>query len=389
MKSRVLHLIGSNVVGGPEKQILHHAEAMRGTEYQVEIGSYHDLSEWPEVLTAAEERGIGTVCLKGGLHMGLVGEVAAILKERPGAILCTHGFKSNVVGFLATRRTGNPHVAFLRGFTGENARVRFYEVLERQALKRAHWVVCVSQKQAEQIGQLRGRRSQPVVVPNVMLPPYARQHDGPPVSRASLNIPENAIVFGSVGRLSIEKGHRFMIAAFHQLCGMVGSDVPLRLIVIGDGAEQPRLEQQAAELGIADKVHFAGFQGNCGEWMRLFDCLVQPSLTEGTPNSVLEAICLEVPVVATAVGGVPDLIADGRSGLLVPSGDPQALAAAMKKMADAPEMRRVLVAGGADVRDRHSPERQKQKLIEVYERALNSRRVRVTSDRTELMAERL
>ena len=123
VKHRVLHLIGSNLVGGPEKQILHHAEAMRGSEYEIEIGSFHDLAEWPELLNAAAQRHISTVCLKGGIHPGLVSELIAVLWERKGCILCTHGFKSNVLGYLAARQTGTPHVAFLRGFTAENWRV--------------------------------------------------------------------------------------------------------------------------------------------------------------------------------------------------------------------------------------------------------------------------
>jgi glycosyltransferase involved in cell wall biosynthesis len=371
MKHRVLHLIGSNLVGGPEKQILHHAEAMQGSEYAIEIGSFHDLTERPEVLRAAAQRNIETVCLNGGIHSHLVSELVAVLRERKGCILCTHGFKSNVLGYLAARRTGTPHIAFLRGFTAENWRVAFYEVLERQALKRASWVVCVSREQASRIGKLRGRRSQPVVVPNVMLPPYARAHSGPAVTRHSLGIPEDAFVFGSVGRLSIEKGHRFLIAAFHELCMSTGPGVSIRLIVVGDGHEQESLEQQVSQLKIRDRVVFAGFQGNCAEWMRLFNCMVQPSLTEGTPNSVLEAIYLELPVVATAVGGVPDLIRNGRSGVLVPARDPHALAAAMKKVIESPDFRDRIVAGGAGVREKHSPALQKQRLLEVYGRALD------------------
>lgn len=371
MKYRVLHLIGSNLVGGPEKQILHHAVAMQDSEYNIEIGSFHDLNEWPELLTAAVRRNLETVCLKGGLHFGLVHELTAVLRERKGCILCTHGFKANVVGYLAAQRTGTPHVAFLRGFTAENMRVALYEVLERQVLKRAPWVVCVSQKQAEQIGKLRRDRPQPVVVPNVMLPPYAREHDGPPVTRRSLGIAEEVFVFGSVGRLSIEKGHRFLISAFHELYETVGQKVPMSLIVVGDGREQKALEQQASQLKIRNKVLFAGFQGNCAEWMRLFDCMVQPSLTEGTPNSVLEAICLQVPVVATAVGGVPDLISHERSGLLVPACDPHAMAGAMQNIIESPELRSRIAAGGAAVREKQSPACQKEKLIEVYGRALN------------------
>ncbi|HZC43222.1 MAG TPA: glycosyltransferase, partial [Acidobacteriaceae bacterium] len=174
MKYEVLHLIGSNLVGGPEKQILHHAQDMQDTDYQLSIGSFHDLKEWPEILAAAEERNIPTLCLPGGVRPDLVHRLAQMLQQRKGSLLCTHGFKANVVGYLASRRTGTAHIAFVRGFTAENRRIRFYEMLERQALKRADRVVCVSEKQAQQIAPTRGNRHAPIVVKNAMLLPYSR-----------------------------------------------------------------------------------------------------------------------------------------------------------------------------------------------------------------------
>ncbi len=372
MKYDILHLIGSNLVGGPEKQILHHAQDMQNSEYRIAIGSFHDLSERPEVLVAAEQRNIPTFCLPGGLRFDLVHHLSRQLKEHPGALLCTHGFKANVVGYLAARRTGTRHVAFVRGFTAENKRVVFYEILERQALKRAQRVVCVSQKQAEEIEHLRGKRRRPLVVKNAMLPPYSRQHDGEPVSRKSLGISDDAFVFGSVGRLSIEKGHRFMVSAFHRILRNADRGGNLFLIVVGDGREQGPLERQATELGIREQVHFAGFQGSPAEWMRLMDCVIQPSLTEGTPNAVLEALCLRVPVIATAVGGVPDLIADGRNGLLVPAEDVNGLADAMDRMRNSAELRARLVDGAAELTREYLPAHQRQKLIEVYEQVFQS-----------------
>ncbi len=222
MSHEILHLIGSNLVGGPEKQILYHAADMQGSEYRISVGSFHDLRERPEILAAAEQRNIPTLCLPGGLRLDLVGRLSQELRQRKGLLLCTHGFKANVVGYLASQRTHTPHVAFVRGFTAENKRVMFYEMLERQALKRAERVVCVSTAQAEQIGRLRGNRRKPFVVKNAMLPPYSRPTGAEAVSRSGLRIPEDAFVFGSVGRLSIEKGHRFMISAFQKLCGKAG-----------------------------------------------------------------------------------------------------------------------------------------------------------------------
>ncbi len=366
-RHQVLHLIGSNLVGGPEKQILHHAQDMQDSDYQLSIGSFHDLKDRPEVLVAAEQRNIPTLCLPGGLRVDLVHRLAHMLSERKGVLLCTHGFKANVVGYLASRRTGTSHVAFVRGFTAENRRVRLYEMLERQALKRADRVICVSDSQAKQIARIRGNRRAPVVVKNAMLPPYARPQNRPPISRTDLSIPKSAFVFGSVGRLSPEKGHRFMVAAFHKLCveSPVGSQ--LYLIIVGDGKEEQPLKQQATHLGIREQIHFAGFQGSCTEWMQMMDCLVQPSLTEGTPNTVLEALCLKLPVIATAVGGVPDLIVDGRNGLLVPSANVEQMAAAMKKMWLSPDLRFQLAAGAEDLLHEYSPAFQRQRLLAVYD----------------------
>lgn len=367
MKYHVLHLIGSNCVGGPEKQILHHAVDMQGSDYEVEIGSFHDQPSHPEILEAAAARNLSTVCLSGGIRFGLVKELSEVLRQRRGRLLCTHGFKANVIGYLAARRTNTPHVAFLRGWTAETMRVILYEIMERRVLSRASTVVCVSRRQAEQVARLRGKRSKPIVVPNAMIPPFSRAQDGPGISRELLNIPADALVFGSVGRLSAEKGHSYLISAFHELCTSESSARSLFLIVVGDGREQEALEKQAAELQIRDRVHFAGFQGNPADWMRLFDCMVQPSLTEGTPNSVLEALCFQIPVVATAVGGVPDLIVDNSNGLLVPAKDAHALAESMKKIADSPELRARLAGGANDIKSEYSPDTQRKKLVEVYE----------------------
>lgn len=381
MSHDVLHLIGSNLVGGPEKQILHHAADLRGSQYRMAIGSFHDLRERPEILTAAEELGIPTFCLPGGVRPDLVRRLSQELRQRKGALLCTHGFKANVVGYLAARRTGTAHIAFVRGFTAENWRIIFYEMLERQALKRAQRVVCVSEKQAELIARLRHGRRKPVVVKNAMLPPYARQHSEEPVSRSALGIPEHAFVFGSVGRLSREKGHRFMISAFAELCGRARPGTKVFLVVVGDGVEQEPLERQASRLGVRNKVLFAGFQGNCTEWMRLLDCLVQPSLTEGTPNSVLEALCLRVPVVATAVGGVPDLISDGGNGLLVPPEDVSRLAQAMETICTSPELRQRLIDSGAEFTREYTPEHQRQMLVAIYDEVFQSEPRSISSSR--------
>ena len=367
MKPRILHLIGSNNVGGPEKQILHHAVDVRDSPYEVQIGSFHDQSERPEILLEAERRHLDTVCFKGGVRLRVFFDLRRFLRERKIVLLCTHGFKANVLGYLVSLWSRTQHVAFLRGWTAETGRVIFYEKLERQALARAQTVVCVSTLQAAQVRKLRGSRSAPIVIENAMLPPFARERNEAPPTRESLSIPPNAFIFGSVGRLSAEKGHLYLIQAFAELCRTCSSEAMMYLVVVGEGREQKTLEQRADELDVRNRICFAGYQGNCTEWMRLMDCMVQPSLTEGTPNSILEAMCLGVPVIATAVGGVPALIRDGENGMLIPPSDAMALTMAMRKVVLEPTLRTALATGAANTQGNYAPSRQRDHLLNLYE----------------------
>ena len=366
MKPQILHLIGSNSVGGPEKQILHHAVDVQDSQYEVRIGSFQDQAKHPEILFEAEQRHLRTVCFGGGVRLRLILDLLRFLREQNIALLCTHGFKANVLGYLVSLRSPTQHVAFLRGWTAETGRVIFYEKLERQALARAQTVVCVSRLQAEQVRKLRGARSAPRVIENAMLPPFVRKTDKAPPTRESLNIAANAFIFGSVGRLSAEKGHLYLVQAFAELRKTAVFERPLCLVMVGDGREDQALERLSVELGIREHIYFAGYQGNCTEWMELMDCLVQPSLTEGTPNAILEAMCVGIPVVATAVGGVPALIRNGDNGMLVPPADSAALAATMQRVLLQPQLRSALVSSATATQGEYAPARQRAHYFDLY-----------------------
>src|SRR6185369_2061277 len=111
----------------------------------------------------------------------------------------------------------------------------------------------------------------------------------------------------------------------------------VRILVVGDGSQRSELQQRAAECGLADRIMFAGFQSDTAPWYAAMDAFVLPSLTEGTPLALLEAMAARVPVIATAVGGVPTVINSGEHGILVQAADAEALAGAMREvMLDAP-----------------------------------------------------
>ena len=129
------------------------------------------------------------------------------------------------------------------------------------------------------------------------------------------------------------KDQRTLLVAFAKLLGwQPGIAVRLRLIIVGDVALRRELEQQAADLGIADSTWFAGDTDDVAEIMRLFDFFVLPSLGEGVSNTILEAMATGLAVIATRVGGNPELVDDGETGILVEPGDSQGLAVAMSDL---------------------------------------------------------
>lgn len=150
------------------------------------------------------------------------------------------------------------------------------------------------------------------------------------------------IHFGAVGSLTVRKGHRSLLRAF----AMVPRSLRARLTIIGEGPQREPLRSLIEELGIDDRVKLAGYREDVWALLRKLDVYVQPSLHESFGIAILEALASRLPVIATRTGGIPEIIADGSSGILVPPDDAQALAAAMVRIAEDPALRKKLAAGG-------------------------------------------
>lgn len=134
------------------------------------------------------------------------------------------------------------------------------------------------------------------------------------------------LVFGAVGRLSAVKDHRTLLEAFHLLAMR---DPRSRLLLVGEGSERAFLEAEVRQRGLADRVRLVGYREDVGQMLGIMDVFVQPSLMEGMSNAMLEAMAVGLPIVATAVGGNPEMVESGVGGLLVPPSTPDALADAM------------------------------------------------------------
>ena len=367
MKKRVLHLIASNFVGGPERQILAHAREADSADWEIWVGSFRDGAERGELLRTADQQGLPTVEILADSRFNplAVAELVEALQTHRVDLLCTHGYKANILGWLASRLSDCPQIAFLRGWTAETWNVRLYERLERMILRHLPWVACVSQAQARALSEGRRNRRPPVVVPNAVLFPFAKPLD--PTERQRLRqrlgLPEKVFLVGAAGRLSVEKGHRFLLQAAVEITKCIPES---HFVILGEGRERPHLEAQCAELGLRQQVTFAGFQKDIGPWIQAMDVLVNPSLSEGTPNVLLESMALGTPVVATAVGGVPDLVRDQQDGVLVAPGHPAALAAAVIDVCRQPDTAERLAQSAQERVKENSPSRQQQHLYDLY-----------------------
>jgi glycosyltransferase involved in cell wall biosynthesis len=191
------------------------------------------------------------------------------------------------------------------------------------------------------------------------------------ILRKRLGLTKAERVVLSVGRLSREKAHLDLLEGFNRL-RKTKPEISGKLIIVGAGPERPKLEAAAASLGCP--VIFTGEVSDVQAFYALADVFVLPSHSEGSPNVLLEAMAENVPVVATGVGGVPEMVENNESALLVPPNDPTSLAASIERVLTDRELAQRLTKNAALLVDtRYTPENYVRSLVEIYREVLNAR----------------
>lgn len=252
--------------------------------------------------------------------------IGRVLREHRVSVLHTHGYRADLIHALAARGAGIPVVSTVHGFTGRGMRGRFYEWLQCRALRSVKAVVAVSRPLADELTARGVPSARLHLLPNAVAP--VAPMDSAPARRA-LDLPPRGPIVGWVGRMSAEKGPDVMVQA------MASLRPDVTLCMVGDGPVLAATRALAASLGLQERIRFAGAVPAAGALLRAFDVLALSSRTEGTPMVVLEAAAAGVPVVATAVGGVPDLLGSDAASL-VSAGDPGALGAAIAQVLSDP-----------------------------------------------------
>jgi glycosyltransferase involved in cell wall biosynthesis len=290
------------------------------------------------------------------------------LKEREISLLCTHGYQADILGGIAGLARRVPLACFLRGWTGEDWKVRAYELADRAFLALAKRVVCLSQTHASRLARYRVLRPKLRVVLNAIESRTIGEDQRLRLRqevRARLGLPANCVIVASAGRLSPEKGVIFFLQAVPELRRQFRN---ARFVIFGNGRLRGQLEEVARRLGVSAAVSFAGHVPDFPLLLPGIDLLVNPSLAEQMPNVVLEAMAAAVPVVATAVGAVKEIAGEDNTLVSVPPADAAALARAVRDLLLDPVLAGAIGrAGQKRVQEAFSPARQGTQLRALYE----------------------
>ncbi|HYY03464.1 MAG TPA: glycosyltransferase family 4 protein [Gaiellaceae bacterium] len=302
--------------------------------------------------------------------------LAALIRcERP-QILHTHTAKAGTVGRVAALLAGAArppivvhtfHGHVLRGYFGP-LRSRFFRSLERRLARHTTVLVAVSPQVRDDLVELGVAPPEKfaVVRLGIELGERIASADGRAETRRYLGIPDERFTVGWVGRMTAVKRGDDILEGFRLLRE---GGVEATLCLVGDGPDRPQLERRAHELGIIRDTLFLGYQEDVGPLYGAFDALVLPSGNEGTPVSVIEALAAGRPVVATRVGGVPDVVREGVDGFLVAPEATQELAERLTRLASDPALRERLGAAG---RERVLPRYAVDRLVDDVDRLYRS-----------------
>jgi len=339
---RILHIIESLEFGGAEKVVISLANSMAG-EHEMAICCVKTIGALgPEV-----DQRINVLCLnKGeGNDYLLPFKLARIIRKNVYDVVHTHEWGVFLEGGLAAFLAGTPvliHTAHgpytaYPDTPGSRVKISLRHWLERLISRCFHRIAAVSDSIREYIVREIKIDSRTVVTVHNGIP----VEDGLPDRKTGADDVE----FITVGRLAEIKNHQLMLRAFHEA---LKSGTRARLVIVGDGPERARIEDYRRVNGLENKVTLLGFRADVGELLRKADIFILTSRYEGISVALLEAMRAGLPVIATRVGGVPETVHDGKTGLLVEPDDLPGLVNAMLRLSESAELRRALGRRGHD-----------------------------------------
>jgi glycosyltransferase involved in cell wall biosynthesis len=261
------------------------------------------------------------------------GLLRSMARKEQFDLIHTNGYFADIIGIPVAKSLGIPALAMCHGFVYSDAKLRLYNRLDLLILRLGNRVICVSEELRRLLVRWRVSSRRVYLLRNAVDAAYdpgqfsaMRQE-----ARRAFGVTEEEILLGSCGRLSAEKGLANLVEAGSSL---LAAGLPVKVLLIGDGPERLKLERLAMSGNLRERCMFSGFREDVLALLPAIDVFVLSSLTEGTPMALLEAMGQGIPVVATAVGEVPTIVAHDRSGILVEPGQVAQIAGAVRRIVE-------------------------------------------------------
>ena len=309
---------------------------------------------------------------RGRWDLKVMREIGRMVREFKPDILETHNIKSHFLVRANGLHREFPWIAWNHGYTSKDRLDRAYKQIDRWSLHGAFRLMTMCQPFATAMQELGVPKEKISILHNFVEPCARPPEEEVRRLREQLGLGKDLAIV-TIGRMSLEKGHANLLNAIALMKGMADLP-PHRFVVVGDGPEEQRLRQQAASLGIGDRIIWTGFQKNVAPYYAMAAIYALPSVSEGSPNVILEAMAAGLPIAATRAGGVPEILQDSVNGLLVSTQNPQALADALRRLLLSEELRaRLASAAQKQAESAHTLHAYKRALTKFYVETLQMR----------------
>lgn len=368
-KINVLQLMTDSKIGGAEKVVLWLAKGFDKEKFNVKVCC---LAKRGPIFNEIEKEGIEIFSLGMGSKWDLFKAfgLIKILRRENIHILHSHLFHANLLGRIIGKFAGVPIVISCEHIMGMESWWRLF--LNRITSPFVVRFIAVSFKVGEfLINSVNIKRSKVTVVQNgIELEGVCRPIDTEN-KKKEIGISKDDLVIGTVARIHRQKGHVFLLQAAREI---INNFPNVKFLIVGDGPLKKKMERIADDLGISKKIIFTGFCGDIPGIMSIFDVFALSSLWEGLPITILEAMAMRKPVVATNVSGNPEVVVDGETGVLVSPRDYQGLALALTRLLNDKDLRcRMGNAGYERVKELFGAKRMVADTEEIYRELLQKK----------------
>ncbi len=371
----------SGTGGGPDKTILNSPRFLKSAGYHNICAYMHPPGDpgYDSIVQNAEALKAPLISIpdRGPFDWKVIQRLARICRDERVEIWHGHDYKSNALGLLIKPFWPMRLVTTVHGWVKHTRRTPLYYGIDRFCLKRYEVVICVSNDLHEKSLESGVPQDRCLLIENGIDVEQFRRSRSTAEAKQSLGVPADRLLIGAVGRLSEEKGFHLLIRAVDRLIAS-GCDVELR--IAGEGDQLSRLDALIRELNREDRIRLIGFQRDTISFFEAMDLFALSSLREGLPNVVLEAMAMNVPVVATRIAGIPRLIRSGENGVLVEPDSAEALSQALATLVRDPQQRSKLAeAARRTIEDHHGFAARMDKIRDVYDGLLADPSAAVTS----------